>query len=195
MYFVLSIVLMLIYYPAATLVFPSIAYQDKALDIKFDTSYLVLESQGKVLIAAFAVFFAKEKYIWLQLIVSIVVSLFLFFICLRMRPCLIRSYNLWKTGGFLVPVWVCTCALINYYTQMTLLALILLVAGLAVLVIVLVIVYWKVYGFSVRKIKETKKEVSQVKVLDWESTEQKAHNISAIPGVEDNGVNSSSKVD
>ena len=194
-YFVLSIAAIIIYYPAATLIFPSIAYQDKALDIKFDTSYLVLESQGKVLIAAFAVFFAKEKYIWLQLIVSIVVSLFLFFICLRMRPCLIRSYNLWKTGGFLVPVWVCSCALINYYTQMFVLALVLLVAGLVTLLAGLVIIYWRVYGFAVRKVKESRKEVGEVKVVDWELAEQKAHNVSAVPGVEDVGVNSSSKVE
>jgi hypothetical protein len=177
-YFVISIFTIILYYPTATLLFPSIAYQDKALDIKFDTSYLVLESQGKVLIAAFAVFFAKEKYVWLQLIVSIIVAFSLFFTCLRMKPCLVESYNLWKIGGFLVPVWACTCALINYYTMMNVLALVLLVSGLVVILIVLVLVYWKVFGFNLRRSKEKKNEANDVSVMDMDGVE-KIQNVSS----------------
>ena len=93
-YFVFAILALILYYPLATLLYPNIAYHDKALDIKFDTSYLVIESQGKLVIAGFSAFFAKEVYIWLQLIVSIVVSTVLLILCIKIKPCLIMSVNL-----------------------------------------------------------------------------------------------------
>lgn len=147
-YFVLAIVCLIFYYPAATLLYPNIAYQDKALDLKFDTTYLVIESQGKLVIAGFFAFFAKETYIWLQLIMSIAVSVTLFILNLRMKPCLVQSYNLWKTGGFLIPIWVCSCALVNYYSQQYILAITLLTVGLGVLLGTLLGIHGKLYGFK-----------------------------------------------
>ncbi|OMJ81826.1 hypothetical protein SteCoe_17650 [Stentor coeruleus] len=166
-YFALAILSLLLYYPFATLLFPNIAFQDKALDIKFDTTYLVLESQGKVVIAAVAAFFAKEKYIWLQLIVSICVSGILFILNLRMKPCLIMSYNLWKTGGFFVPVWICSCGLLNYYSGQNILAMSLLVIGLGVILGVLLALQGKLYGFRCfSRLKHVGTLVSGKEVVD-----------------------------
>ncbi|OMJ68827.1 hypothetical protein SteCoe_33602 [Stentor coeruleus] len=173
-YFALAIFSLIIYYPFATLLFPNLAFQDKALDIKFDTTYLVLESQGKVIIAAFAAFFAKERYVWLQLIVSICVSGMLFIFNLKMKPCLIPSYNLWKAGGFLAPVWVCSCALLNYYTEYTELALSLLVIGLGVLLGVLLSLQGKLYGFKCfYKLKHFKSMVAGKDVVTDKNSEHK----------------------
>lgn len=187
-YFIISIFTLLFYYPAATLLYPNLAYQDKALDIKFDTTYLVLESQGKVLIAAFAVFFAKEKYVWLQLIVSIIVSILLFLVCLKLRPCLITSYNLWKTGGFLIPVWACSCALINFYTFYNVLAMTLLIVGFVIIVVVIFVLQWKIYGFKGAK-------VSTVLAVNnsssaFEESEKKEFDVSAISKQDDEKKNS-----
>lgn len=178
-YFALAIVSLILYYPFATLLFPNIAFQDKALDIKFDTTYLVLESQGKVIIAAFSAFFAKERYVWLQLIVSICVSGVLFILNFRMKPCLIPSYNLWKAGGFLAPVWVCSCALLNYYTEYTKLAISLLVIGLGVILGVLLALQGKLYGFKCfKKLKHFKSMVAGKDVVaDKNSDHKKLENL------------------
>lgn len=166
-YFSLAILSILLYYPFATLLFPNITFQDKALDIKFDTSYLVIESQGKVIIAAFGAFFAKERFVWLQLIISICVSGTLFIFNLKMKPCLIPSYNLWKTGGFLAPVWICSCGLLNYYSEYTILSLCLLVIGLGVLLGVLLALQGKLYGFRCfSKLKHLKSLVAGKDVID-----------------------------
>ena len=42
LYLVLAIVAIAVYYPAATLLYPNIQFQNKNLDLKFDTSFLVL---------------------------------------------------------------------------------------------------------------------------------------------------------
>ena len=147
-YFILAIICIIFYYPIATLLYPNIVFQDKALDIKFNTTFLVLESQGKVIIAGFFVFFPKELYIWLQLIASIVVSGSLFLYCLKYRPCLIKFYNLWKTGGFLIPVWICTCALINYYSRITSVALSLLIIGVVLIISGIIVLHYRKYGFT-----------------------------------------------
>jgi hypothetical protein len=144
-YIFVSILTMILYYPTATLLFPSISYQDRALDLKFDTSYLVLESQGKVIIAAFAVLFNKN--ILVLLIVAIIVTTLLFFTCLKLKPCLVHSYNFWKAGGFLVPIWICTCALIKVVSNMKNVFEFILLPGLALIATALVFIYWKKYGF------------------------------------------------
>lgn len=158
MYFILGLLSLLLYYPFATLLFPNIAFQNKALDIKFDTTYLVLESQGKVVIAAVAAFFAVERYIWLQLTVSICVSGVLLILNLKLKPCLIKSYNMWKAGGFVVPIWVCSCGLLNYYSGQNVLAICLLIVGVGVILGVLLALHRKLYGFKwLSRLKSKKK--------------------------------------
>lgn len=108
---------MLLYYPAATLLLPNLQYQDKTLDLKFDTSYIVAESQGKLIIAGVAAFFAKEKYILLQLGISFIVCLILAIITIFAKPCLVKSYNIWKAGGYCIAAWACGWAFLNIATQ------------------------------------------------------------------------------
>ena len=153
-YFVLAIIILMFYYPTATLLYPNIAFQDKVLDLKFDTTFLVLESQGKLVIAGFFAFFAKELYISLQLIVAIFVCFALFLISWRMRPSLVERYNLWKTGGFIAPIWICICALINLHSGQTILAIVLLILGLVALVGALVLLHLRGNKIKVVKKKE-----------------------------------------
>jgi hypothetical protein len=109
----LSIVL---YYPTATLLYPNLQYQDKTLDLKYDTTFLVIESQGKLVLSAFSAFFASELYLTLKLIVYVVVCTVLTVICVFVKPCIVKSYNLWKAGGYAAACWCCTWALINCTT-------------------------------------------------------------------------------
>ena len=192
-YLVLAIATLLFYYPTATLLYPNITYQDKSLDLKFDTTYLVMESQGKLIIAGFFAFFAKEIYIWLQLIVSIIVSSVLFAINFKTKPCMIESYNVWKTGGFAVPIWICSCALINYYSGEHVVAIVLLTSGLGVLLGILIAVYAKKYGFKcLKNVKSSNNErnsnnLSQMKINSETSQYVASNNFmnnTALPGIE-----------
>ena len=112
LYFSASLLLFLIYYPLATLLYPNVQYQDRALDIKFDSTFLVLESQGKLLIASFGVFFTEE-WAWMKLSVMATVFVCLFILSLKMQPCICQSYNVIKTGAYLVPAWVCGCSVLS----------------------------------------------------------------------------------
>ena len=116
-YLLVSLLLFLVYYPIATLLYPNVQYQDRALDIKFDSTFLVLESQGKLLIASFGVFFKSEDWVWMKLSVMGTVFLCLFVLSLKMQPCICQSYNIVKTGVYLLPVWVCGCSLLSNVFQ------------------------------------------------------------------------------
>lgn len=111
-----SIFSIIIYYPTATLLYPNLQYQDKTLDLKYDTTYLVIESQGKLVLSGFAAFFASELYLPLKLAAYIVVCTILTVLCLAMKPCIVKSYNIWKAGGYTASCWCCTWALINFTT-------------------------------------------------------------------------------
>jgi len=110
-YFVPSVVCFLAYYPIATLLYPSMQYQNRNLDIKFDSTFLVLESQGKIIIASFGVFFNSD-WVWMKLSVMILVFVFLFILSFKMQPCICKSYNVIKIFAYLLPLWTCGCSLL-----------------------------------------------------------------------------------
>lgn len=144
-YLITATFALLFYYPTATLLYPNLQYQDKALDLKFDTTFLVLESQSKLLIAGFAAFFNSD-FLWLQLAVVILVAGFLSAWCWLQKPCIIVSVNTWKTGGYIGIIWICIWALVNKYAKnMKLIAFIMMVAGVICIIILLVIIQFTVY--------------------------------------------------
>ena len=141
-YSVTGFLLFFLYYPVATVVFPNLMYQNKALDLKYDTTFLVVESQGKLLIAGASVFFVKELFIWLHLMVAISICVGLGFYAWYSQPCLVVPYNYWVQWSYLFPIWACVCALINYYSTYKALAFYLVVVGLPLILIVLLICYF-----------------------------------------------------
>ena len=148
-YLIAGVLALLIYYPAATLLYPNLQYQDKALDLKFDTTFLVLESQGKLIVAGFAAFFNSKDFLWLQLAVVIAVCVFLFYWCCVKKPCIIVSINAWKAGGFLAIAWICMWALVNRYARnMQIIAFICMVIGVGGVGAVLIILQCTVFGCS-----------------------------------------------
>lgn len=91
-----------------------------------------------------------------------------------MKPCLIKSYNLWKTGGFLVPIWICSCGLLNYYvTDMHIVSIAiscLLVIGLGVILGILLALHKKYYWLDclsrLRTMKTLAKKSKNIEDLD-----------------------------
>lgn len=53
---ILSIISILLYYPAATLIYPLIQYTNKGVDLKYKENFLVFLIQTKLIIAALAIF-------------------------------------------------------------------------------------------------------------------------------------------
>lgn len=152
-YFCLSILAIIIYYPLATLLYPTIQYQNKGLDLKYDTTYVVLESQGKLAIVGFAAFLPREKYIKMQLIVCICVTCILGLIVAKAKPCLVKSYNLWKAGGFFLVAWCAFWALMNVVSGGQLFCLVLLVVGVALIAVGLGVLQYKLYGWTFRHVR------------------------------------------
>lgn len=152
-YFSLSILAIAIYYPLATLLYPTIQYQNKGLDLKYDTTYVVLESQGKLTMTGFIAFLPREKYLKLQLIACICVTSILSIIVIKLKPCLVKSYNLWKAGGFVLVAWCAFWALMNVVSGGEVFCLVLLVVGVAGIVGALGIMQWKLYGWTFRRMR------------------------------------------
>ena len=149
-YFCLAILAIIIYYPLATLLYPTIQYQNKGLDLKYDSTYIVLESQGKLAIVGFAAFLPREKYLKMQLIVCICVTCILGLIVAKTKPCLVKSYNLWKAGGYFLVAWCGFWALMNVVSDGQLFCLVLLVVGVALIAGTLGVLQYKLYGWTFR---------------------------------------------
>jgi hypothetical protein len=166
MYIGLAVLGLILYYPGSTLLYPNIQYQDKSLDLKFDTTFLVIEAQGKIIIAGVVAFFAVERYLWLHLIVSLAVLVILAILCGFMKPCMVRSYNLWKVGGYVAAAWCCGLALINIYTDIGLACFITLWVGLAILLILLIALQYRLYGCNISRLKHLKSALKGREVVD-----------------------------
>ncbi|CAG9321806.1 unnamed protein product [Blepharisma stoltei] len=166
-YIALAVVCAILYYPLATLLYPNIQYQNKELDLKYDTTFLVLESQGKLLIAGFSAFFLKSKYLWLQLTVVIVVCSILMVINIITKPCFVRSFNIWKAAGYFVAIWSCSWALVSMQTDQQVLAFSFLIAGYGVILGVMIYLQSSLYGCAgFKKLKHIKSVLRGREVYD-----------------------------
>jgi len=96
-----AMICIVIYYPLATFMFPNLQFMDRTADIKFDPSYMVFLSQGKLIITGLAVFFPTSKNVAASLGISLFVLLGVTFVTLWMKPCLISRMNVWNSVSYL----------------------------------------------------------------------------------------------
>jgi hypothetical protein len=86
------------FYPLATILAPNLQFQNKALDLKFDATFLILKHQGTVMVSALSVFYADTVFIVLvpQLVICIILAL-----CTEYtQPCMVRRVNVWQTAAY-----------------------------------------------------------------------------------------------
>lgn len=180
-YIILAIVSVICYYPIATLLYPNIQYQNQESDIKHDTTYLVIESQGKLLIAGVSAFFLKSKYLWLQLSVVMCVCFILLIVNFIMKPCFVKSLNMWKRAGYTTAIWSCGCALISFQTNQKVLAFVCLIAGYGVIIGVMIMLQKKLYGCAgFKKLKHLKLILAGKEIYDENEQPQQVENLESM---------------
>ena len=102
------------YYPLATFIFPMLQFNDSSLDIRFQTTYLIVLSQIKLIITGITVFLPYEFYLQYQLGIASVVLLFLFVYTLIKQPCIAVKFNIWSSFGMFFAFATNFMGFINY---------------------------------------------------------------------------------
>jgi hypothetical protein len=93
-------------YPFITFLYPNIQSNNRALDFKYDPTFLVVQVQLKLLLAGFASFFVRESVQLIMLIGSAIVLLLLAILTNKMQPCYYAKFNSIEMGLYLMASWV-----------------------------------------------------------------------------------------
>lgn len=139
-----------LYYPLSTFFFPNFQFQDKALDVKYNPSFVVLQMQAKLIIAGLGSLFSSygdsDFPLILQVSSTATVLFFLAITSAKLKPCLIRKINLWDTGLYLLVGYMNSCALIVLLTYNSTIGIIALTVGGSLIILGTAIIHRKVYG-------------------------------------------------
>jgi len=146
----------------STFFFPNFQFQDKALDVKYNPSFIVLQIQGKLIITClgslFASFGGSNFPLILQISSTSIVLFILAMASAKLKPCLIRKINLWDTGLYLLVAYLNACALFVILTKNSIVGVIALAGGGSAILIGTLGIHRKIYGpFNCFKCKKKNK--------------------------------------
>ena len=134
----------------STFFFPNFQFQDKALDVKYNPSFIVLQIQGKLIITGlgslFASFGGSNFPLILQISSTSIVLFLLAIASAKLKPCLIRKINLWDTGLYLLVSYLNACALFVILTENSMVGAIALAGGGSAILIGTIGIHGKIYG-------------------------------------------------
>lgn len=102
------------YYPIATFIFPLLQFTDPGLDLRFETTFVVILSQIKLFITGITVFIPSDRYLGYQLGLASISLCFLFLYSTIKKPCIARKFNIWQSLGYFIGFITNFLALINY---------------------------------------------------------------------------------
>ena len=103
------------FYPLATLLAPNFQFNNKALDIKYEQSFLIMEHQAELLMAGFSIFYQEE---WTKVLVpQLIICLILATSNHYLQPCLVQRLNIFRTGIYLSAAHTCACAIMYHMTM------------------------------------------------------------------------------
>eukprot|EP01016_Furgasonia_blochmanni_P011585 TRINITY_DN1528_c0_g1_i2.p2 TRINITY_DN1528_c0_g1~~TRINITY_DN1528_c0_g1_i2.p2 ORF type:complete len:317 (+),score=27.69 TRINITY_DN1528_c0_g1_i2:181-1131(+) len=100
-----------LYYPLQTFLYPNIQFLSKACDIKYDTTFVVIFSQVKLILAGFSSFFPLNEGITFQLVGTAAFMIVLGVLNQSMKPNQVKVMVPWETAGFLSASWMACCGL------------------------------------------------------------------------------------
>ena len=139
-----------LYYPMSTFFFPNFQFQDKALDVKYNPSFVVLQIQGKLIITGlgslFASFGGNDFPLILQTTSTSIVLFLLAMASAKMKPCLIKKINLWDVGLYLLVSYLNACALFVLLSNNSIVGIIALSIGGSFILGVTLFLHRKLYG-------------------------------------------------
>ena len=133
MYMGLAAIGIITFYPLATVLIPSFQFSDKALDIKFDKVFILVENQSDLIIIIIFVFLGNNSLLVLS--VQLAICLFLALLCHHMHPCLAPEMNKYKTLVYLSAAYVTADAILFMYIP----NVVIYIAMLAILPFVIII--------------------------------------------------------
>jgi len=115
-YIVAALLALLLYYPVSTFIFPNFQFADKSLDIKFNTTFVLLLAQVKMVCTGITVFFVDV--VWIQSLYVLCFG-FLSYLSYSMQPCIIKRLNVWRTASYGMTCILCSCTLIAHFANDT----------------------------------------------------------------------------
>jgi len=104
---VCSMLAMIIYYPAASF---AQSQTQNISDIKFKPKIVFIMLQGKLILAAIAIFFTNYAYLYLSVV--LVVQVAFFGLNAYFRPCLVDWVNWLRAAFFALGIWATVCSFI-----------------------------------------------------------------------------------
>lgn len=90
-YLAIAIICLLIFYPMLSFLYPNLQFQNRALDLRYDPTYLVVAMQIKLVVAATGAFFAHPDIVIYQSYICAFVLFGFGILARKMKPCLVKK--------------------------------------------------------------------------------------------------------
>ena len=140
-HFFCAIACIFAYYPLATFIYPMLQFNDSVLEIKFNTTFLIILSQTKLIITAVTVFLPYQYYLKYQLSFASAALFLLFTYVTYEKPCLVTKVNIWMSAGYFMAFLTNFMGFINVQVGGSLVVNIIFFILLLITLIVTIILY------------------------------------------------------
>ena len=112
---IVSLLALSLYYPMASFLYPNMQFADKSLDIKFDTTFLIMVAQGKLFLAGISSYYKNSP----EVIIFAALPLYLGFLLMNnsLKPCLIPLINPWRSLSYFCGVCLSGGAIYAIFTR------------------------------------------------------------------------------
>eukprot|EP01016_Furgasonia_blochmanni_P038283 TRINITY_DN4607_c0_g1_i1.p1 TRINITY_DN4607_c0_g1~~TRINITY_DN4607_c0_g1_i1.p1 ORF type:complete len:501 (+),score=67.90 TRINITY_DN4607_c0_g1_i1:3-1505(+) len=134
---------LLMYYPLQTFLYPNMQFLKKSCDIKYDTTFVVILSQFKLIISGLASFFPEDNGLIFQLITATTLMAILGFFNKFTKPNQVKTMVPFETAAFFATAWMSFSALIVCLTRITPLGIASLVCGLVFIFCSTIFTKWR----------------------------------------------------
>eukprot|EP00656_Telonema_subtile_P021004 TRINITY_DN22055_c0_g1_i1.p1 TRINITY_DN22055_c0_g1~~TRINITY_DN22055_c0_g1_i1.p1 ORF type:complete len:756 (-),score=273.91 TRINITY_DN22055_c0_g1_i1:27-2294(-) len=136
-----AVVGVLLYYPAASLVYPNLQFTDRTVDLKFQPTFLILLAQCKLVLSSVAVWLVDDPAA--LLITCIVLFAFLAWLVHRVQPCLLRIGDDFRWLTYMLALWVASISLLQLYLNERVVLGIIMVVGIFFMVVAgVLLLFW-----------------------------------------------------
>ncbi|OMJ82960.1 hypothetical protein SteCoe_16235 [Stentor coeruleus] len=170
-HFFSALVCICAYYPIATFIFPLLQFTDASLEIKFETTFVILLSQIKLFITGITVFLPYQYYLKYQLAIASVALGFIFLYSAIKQPCIAKKLNVWFSLGYFIAFVTNVLGFVNYMADGSLIVNYAYYGICSVAIVVAGVVYW----VRIRKMRSDIRRVTNLPLKDAGNGEEAEH--------------------